>query len=582
MKSKILINKTKYLLLTLIAIGAWLRYYNLNWGAPYYFHPDERNIAASVSQLQIPSQMNPNFFAYGSLPIYSIFISGIIKNLLAYCFPLLHYCFTLPASQSIIVQNPLWQKINRLSFEEAIIISRLFSATFSLMLIIIIYYTGKKLHSIKAGLIAAFLTSTSVGLIQYAHFGTFEMWLTFFSFLLFIVCLQLLRKLRMRYVLFSGVIMGILISTKISHLALIPIPVMCIALGLYKNILTADPFYKKIKFYLSGLTLLITFTLVTALVFIATNPYVFIDLPAFKNSMKYESGVALGSIEVFYTHEFFDTLPVVFQFLKIYPFLINPFLTAIFIPSLIYILWKAKKTKNEIYILLTSFYLLLFLSQAFLFVKWTRYMVPTLPFIYLIIAISFASVIDFTGKKIKNKAYQEYSFKLLIFFGILACTLFTFAYFKTVLVKTDSRILSSLWAKNNLNADSKILSETYDLGIIAFNSNFPHIALCNLYYLEKDQFPCQDFSFEETIKEANYVILPSERIMKMSILKPIRFPKRYKFYISLLKDKSRYKLIYKTPCDIYCKILYVGDTFNSMEQTTHVFDRPTVYIFENL
>ena len=70
-------------LILLTIIGAFLRFYNLNWGAPYYFHPDERNIASSVTQLHFPDQINPHFFAYGSLPIYAIYGTGVIVNSLS-------------------------------------------------------------------------------------------------------------------------------------------------------------------------------------------------------------------------------------------------------------------------------------------------------------------------------------------------------------------------------------------------------------------------------------------------------------------------------------------------------------------
>src|SRR5579862_195019 len=75
-----LLSKPNFLLILLTLIGGLLHFYNVNWGAPYYFHPDERNIASAVSQLQFPQQMNPHFFAYGSLPIYAIYFTGVLIN----------------------------------------------------------------------------------------------------------------------------------------------------------------------------------------------------------------------------------------------------------------------------------------------------------------------------------------------------------------------------------------------------------------------------------------------------------------------------------------------------------------------
>src|SRR5258706_11916075 len=114
------LKDTKYLLLLalLMIVGALLRFYNIDWGDPFYFHPDERNIASSISQLVFPIQLNPHFFAYGSFPIYLIFITGIITNLF----------------------HPL-----SVTFQQAIVISRMFSATLSLLLIPSVFYIAKQM-----------------------------------------------------------------------------------------------------------------------------------------------------------------------------------------------------------------------------------------------------------------------------------------------------------------------------------------------------------------------------------------------------------------------------------------------------
>src|SRR5438552_10622289 len=112
-----IIKKNIILLILLILVGVFFHFFNINWGAPFYFHPDERNIASSVSQLKFPRQMNPNFFAYGSLPIYTIYFTGVLANTLSHT--------TLP--------------ITDVSLSQAIIISRFFSALFSLALIPLLF-----------------------------------------------------------------------------------------------------------------------------------------------------------------------------------------------------------------------------------------------------------------------------------------------------------------------------------------------------------------------------------------------------------------------------------------------------------
>lgn len=563
---------TTLLIFIFVIVGGFLRFYNLNWGAPYYFHPDERNIASSVNQIKFPAQLNPHFFAYGSLPIYTIYTAGLVKNILSFCAPTVSGC--LPENlSSFTFLSKNWEKLNQVSFNDALIIGRLFSAFFSVCLILITFQIGKILHSTATGLTAAFFTSTSVGLIQFAHFATFEIWLTFFGMLLFLYCLQIIKQDSLKNVIAAGALAGVLISIKISHIVLLLLPVFSTIYTLRTVLPITKIKSRKLKMVLKYIAQITILVVLTMTVYFLTNPFVLLDYPGFKYGIIYEKDVALGSIDVFYTHEFFTTTSVFFQFLRIYPFLINPLMTILFIPAFIYLVWKMFKTKRGVDVLLVCGYLLLLLSSALLFVKWTRYMVPTIPFVYLINALFLSALI----RKLNRYAYSVYTlFIILIFISLLSA----FSFYRTVLVSPDTRISAASWAKKNLTHRSIALSEAYDIGIVAFYDTFPKIIICDLYYLNTNQFPCSGMTLEQAINESGYIILPSERILKPSLINKTKFPKRYLYYKSLFGSKSKFKLVYKTPCDLYCKILYLGDPLYSFEQTASVFDHPTIYIFE--
>lgn len=512
-------------------IGGLLRFYNLSWGAPFFFHPDERNISSSVSQLNFPTNLNPHFFAYGSLPIY-----------------LTYFAITLA-------------KLNfSVSFEQAILVSRFISFLLSTLLIPLMYLLGKKMGGKTTGILSALFTTTSVGFIQFAHFGTFETWLTFLVLLLFYFSLNLMEKINSKNIIALGIALGLLLSTKISSLVLLALPILSIVLS------------KSNKHIFSTILRILTIYSIAIVIFIATSPFAFFDFSSFLSSIKYESSVAFGTLSVFYTGEFFDTIPITFQFLRLYPFLINPILTILFIPSFFYLTFKGLKTKNLTYVILNTSYLILFLSQAFLFAKWTRYMVPTLPFMYLIVAISLE-------RFIKKKAL---SIKYLVLSIIIASNvLFSLSYFITAQTKPDARISASLWAKERIPSSSKILSEVYDLGITPFNQYFPHITLFNFYDL--DEIPVvKPLELKALLETNNYIVLPSQRIIKTRLIHKDKFPNGNYFYTDLLNGKLGYQKVYETPCDIFCKITYLGDPTFSLEQTVSVFDRPTVFIFKKL
>ncbi len=572
------------LLVLLTLIGSFLHLYNLNWGAPFYFHPDERNVANAVTQLHFPDQMNPHFFAYGSLPIYTIYFTGVLINYVNHLSPL------------------------TVTFPQAIFISRFYSMLFATLLIPLLYLIASRLttkqtmykntvQQSRTGLLAAFLATASVGFIQFAHFGTFEMWLTFFTVLLFWESTKFVEKKKLRFLFLMSLIFGILMAIKVSSLALLPIPLLAILLNRVTRTKTLkiSSFWRKIKhwfthflwFFLS----VIIFIFVVCCVYAVTNPFVFLDTPAFLSSMRYESGVGFNTVPVFYTGGFYDTIPVVYQFLRVYPFLLNPVITILFVFSFLYLIYKTFTPFNKTLLLLNSCFLLLFLSQSVLFIKWTRYMVPTLPFVYLIIALAITHLFqnkrtskhnNETMKQLNNvkifKAIQTVTISIII----VICSIFSLSYFVTAFVQPDTRIAALAFAKKTIPADARILSETHDLGNTVFNGVFPTRAEFNFYDYDLGSPVYNDSGLKQYVANSEYIILPSQRILQPRIENPKQFPKGHTFYTELLNGKLGYQKIYETPCDIFCKITYLGDPIYYFEQTANVFDRPTVLIFKKI
>lgn len=537
------------ILTTLIVVGGILRFYDLNWGAPFYFHPDERNIASSISQLSFPNNLNPNFFAYGSLPIYSTFLWGIIINLVSKC--------------EFNTQNCT------VAFEQAIFYLRFFSASLSTVLIFIVYKLGIKLADKKTALLAAGLTTFSTGLLQYSHFGTYEIWTTTFSALLLLASINYLKKRSKKYFYMSALLTGVLISLKISNLIFLAIPVLSVVLN------SVDSQRKNLSLAGRIVVLLIFLITYAATIFFLTNPFVLIDNKSFIGSMNYESSVATGSMHVFYTGEFFESIPGYFQLTKVLPFLLNPVILTLSIPSFFYLLYQSLWAKDKAKILLLVTILSIFISQIFLFVKWSRYMVPALPFVYIMVSCAIFSLI-------KSKKYSRYlkpAGYLLASISIFSSIIFSLSYLKTVFYDPDTRLQAKEFALKRIPADALILSEVYDLGITPFNESFRSIKLFNFYDLDVDGANVNP-DLDENIQSSEYLIIPSQRILATRYQHKNIFPNGNKFYTSDLNDPNKFTLIYSTPCDIFCKITYLADPVKRFEGTVNVFDRPHVQIFK--
>ena len=58
-----------------LLIGFFLRLTGLNWDQGMHLHPDERMLIMVSDKIHFFTNLNPNFFNYGSLPIY--LLSGL-------------------------------------------------------------------------------------------------------------------------------------------------------------------------------------------------------------------------------------------------------------------------------------------------------------------------------------------------------------------------------------------------------------------------------------------------------------------------------------------------------------------------
>jgi len=511
-----------------LLIGAILRFYNIGWGAPYFFHPDERNIASSIARMHMSGSFNPQFFAYGCLSIYLVFFAGKVL--------------------AGITTSSHW-----LGFEEAIYLLRLTSSVFGLATGILIYKIADLLFKRKMlSYLGLALFIFSPGFIQAAHFGTFESILGFLYTLLFLICLLILKRKHVRYLFLAGAVLGLACSVKVSSLVFLPFPPLCYLATLKK---------RAIKYFIiHGLL----YMLVLVGFCLATSPYYIFDLQEFLHSMNYEIGVGIGAPKVFYTGQFENTLPVVFQFAKILPFIINPFGALLLVLGTIILSWEIVTKKKGTEILLLTYFWLYFLQNSFLFVKWTRYILPILP-------LGFLIVVYFIHKLQTGKGrFLGISVLLIsVFFGLS---------FFTIYQKPDARVEAAEWLAGRASPDSKIVSEVYDLGIVPFNKYFNNIILFNYYELDNRKDSSEGVGLVcDLISKAEYIVVPSRRIWKNRLDKDEFFPVGNMYYENLFSGNFGFNKLKE-----FENSAFFWPEEDGAEETFAVFDHPRVMIFKKI
>ncbi len=522
-------------IIALIIVGLILRFSHLAWGSPYFFHPDERNIASAITRLEIPTNYNPEFFAYGGFPIYLNFFLQFILSLFGI----------------IIGVDP---------FSSAVYIGRFLSAFSSVASIPLTFLVGKRLFNTRVGFLAMLLVTFNAGLIQYAHFGTFESILALLYLLLVFASHQVIIKNSLISWISLGFIAGLSIGTKVTSL---------LVLGVYPYLFFLLLYGGQVKNRWQRIIFpMIVSVVLAGLIFIVTNPYVLLDFSSFQTSVLAESSIASGSIPAFYTRQFIDTLPVIFHFSSIFPWILGWGLTLVLPFAILYGIWTFKLGDQNFKLLFVAVIPHL-IFDFFLFAKWTRYIVPLLPLIIILVTA-------FLIHALQSRNQFKHLLITSVLFGVIVTTLISGLSMYSVYRRPDTRIEAAAWTQEYIPTSALILTESNDLGILPFSRD--SVTAFNFYDLDT---PSQKATAVQQLivqlERSDYVLILSRRVWRSVLAHPERFPITSRFYSTLLDRSLGYSLV--QTFSAYPNLLGWEFPDNEAEETFRVFDHPTLYLF---
>ena len=588
---------SRYILLLIILLGTILRFYNLAWGDGYFFHPDERNIGIAIGQLNLTDgQLNPQFWAYGSLPIYVIYLTAWLMDQLTLSNWLTFENFLFWAYDSLpiyVVYFTAWLMeqltlSNWLTFENFLLIGRSWSAVAATVTIPIVFWLTRKILprnsiSVTVGLIAALWVAFLPGLIQFAHFTTFETFLTLEYLVLLIACFRLATRGTQLYFLIAGVVFGLSVGTKITSVVLAPAVIAAAAIYFYnQRYFPAKP--AAIKLGSLAIAALLT-------IFLA-SPYHFLDGDGFMQSLRYESGVADGSLPVFYTQQFADTIPGFYQLTRVFPYVLTIPLTGLTLVALAhfgFILVKRcirrvrqykRFSSREVWLVLILIIVTGYLGFHFtLYVKWTRYMIPSLPFLVILSVVYLTHPRSLFAPVLRHRTLGRLVVGVFSLWIILSGISFWQIY-----RQPDNRVRAADWAASNIVRGHRIMSEEYDLGILPFNQQLPtqNINLPPFYDLE-------DRPDRESVlanwRRSDYFVVLSQRIHSPRLRQPDQYPVGASIYQTMFDQRENWRRVVKfSSRNVDCSIwsLYCLGGYFPPDETFTVFDHPEVMIFKKL
>jgi len=566
----------------------YTRFVGLDWGFPYPMHPDERNMVVAILGMTCNSNfsldcLNPHFYAYGQLPLFLAYGMTLLKQYIAHR-----------------------QEIN---FIDVTLSLRIISAVASIMTSIILYKTIRLLsskHTVRDLIIWPFIIFCPA-FIQSSHFGTTEsLLMLYISLLLYGSILYLQRTLSLKtYILFMGVTLGFALGTKVSSVVFGFIPLFTVMLGDFGEDTGRSKAYL-LRLFFS----IVHIGLIALFICMITSPFTLIDWKEFLGSMQYESSVALGTYKAFYTRQFEYALPVVFPFIKVFPYTLGIPLCILFILGFIFLPW------NKTTLLLRMVYLALFLPNAWLYAKWSRFYAPVFPVMAIIGIWTFFQI---TKLRFAHTWIRIFAIGLQA--GIMIVAVLPGVAYLSIYEQPDVRFIASKWIYETLPASSPILSETanvVDIPMPNLLSDAHADLLSDLHpisfdFYEVDHNAELEEDLSRNIKKAEYIFVPSRRIFwnHTCSMQDNNYELRMTNYAFLLsgyeKDRcmrlaSDYPLLQAYYADLfsgklgytqvaefssYPHISFFGQTLfeiqdESAEETWTAFDHPVVRIYKKI
>ena len=362
----------------ILVLALVLRMFGTDWDQGGLYHPDERDFLGRAERLDfsqlgepglltVESRLNPQWFNYGSLPLYTLAAWKWIAAPFA---------------------DKDWNLFD-LRFP-----GRNFAAIADTITVFFVFLLASRLvGDRRAGLLAALLTALAVIHIQNAHYTAVDAPMTMFIVATVYFSTRLVQERKQSDALLSGLMLGLAIATKVSA-APVALAVGCAHLLVLigpslasRGTISVTPNDVKLAFryaVLAGSGAVIGL--------LVTQPYMVIDWDTYFSQIYRQSEMVRRVVDFPFTRQYIDTPAFLYQMRQLSTWGLGISLGIAVWLGLIWALAKTIMTRNLAFIVVLSFLIpYLFINGQFE-VKFLRYMLPATPFL-----IVFTAACDLVG-----------------------------------------------------------------------------------------------------------------------------------------------------------------------------------------
>lgn len=551
-------KKQQIILLLIIALGAFLRLYGINWDQGFHLHPDERFLTMVGNAMKIPNTVvdyfNPQISSFNPSNIgFGFFVYGI--------FPL-----TLNKILAVLLGND--------NYNSFTLQGRFLSALFDVLTLFLVYKTTELFErkynlnsSVKYW--ASFFYAIAVLPIKLSHFFAVDTFLNFFMFASFYFILRFSFRKHFGSFVLSAIFLGVAVGSKISGVSIFPLNLFF----LLKTDLdrTHNTLIRKMFF---GALLMVLYILIVYFSLRLADPYYF-KSSNFFNSMLNQ--VFIGNIktlgylstkDVWYPPavQWIHKPPIIFSLANLIVFGVGvPYFLAVIL-GLPFTLGKFRK--REIFII-PLWVFVLFVYQSTQFGQPMRYFISIYPFLAVFAGISLGYFADRLNK--------------VLLIGVLLLFLLWPAMFISIYTQKHSRVEASEWIYQYLDDKSVILGEHWnDLLPLPVQNNYGKNFLVEELPVFAPDSPEKWQQMNNLLANADYLVLSSNIGWGSIPAVPDKYPLMSKFYQDLFDGRLRFKRIKEFAS--YPSLRYLGIPIEFVDdwadESFTLYDHPKVIIFE--
>lgn len=554
-------TRTVLALVGILAVAAFLRLYDLNWDSNHHLHPDERHIVmVTMDRISLPfpnlgdahltdarrSTLNPRSadpgsgqprsFAYGSLPLYLLKLTGHVAS-------------------------PWWKATS--GIDGLTLLGRLLSVLFDLGTVLLAFLIGRRLYSARAGLLAALLLSVTVLHIQLSHFYASDTLLTFFLVATLYLGLRVLELPSTGRVTWMGAAAGLALSCKVSAAPILLACAVACSLSDRRRGVGAMP-----AILLAGA--------VAGGVFLLFQPYALLDLQPFLRDIQYESEMVRGIQIPPYTIQYVRTEPVLYQLRNLFLWTAGPALGGAILVGLLVLavrlLWRQRPAEWMLVAWLVP-YLAVTLSFQ---VKFVRYLLPVMPLLVIMAAAWIAALA--TPARLGSRRSWIALGALVV---VVAGAALQAAAFISIYDADHTRVRASRWIYDNVPRGAALATEHWDDSLPLPLAGAPgrpgdYVNITMPMYDPENEGKRQEVL--RRLAQANYIILASNRLYASIPRVPETYPMATAYYSMLFDGKLGFDLV--ASFTSYPSLGPIELNDDTADESFTVYDHPKVLVFK--